>query len=153
LALFRPNLCLSGGEGDEEEAEAMDEEEAEAAREAGHAALAKAAKKKGAVQTASGLIYHELKAGKGKKKPSRKDTVKVSFSARLIDGTVFDQGTAAAWKTGSVVRGLSEGLQLMTPGAKARLTIPADLAYGDTREGEVPAHSTLVFELELIAIV
>ena len=100
------------------------------------------------MRTESGLVFLETKGGKGKA-PLRKDTVKVRFKAQLIDGTVFDSGTAE-WKIGSVIRGLREGLQRMKPGSKAKLTIPAALGYGDTREGEVPAHSTLIFELELL---
>lgn len=142
-------MSYQGEEEDEEEDE-QDADAVEKARAAGEAALAKAAKKKGAVKTKSGLVYVEMKAGKGGE-PKRKDNVKVQYEARLIDGTVFDSGTAE-WKTGSVIRGLTEGLQLMKPGGKARLTIPAELAYGDVREGEVPPHSTLVFEVKLIAI-
>ena len=143
-------MSYQGPEEDDEQDE-QDEEIAEKARAAGKAALEKAAKKKGAMRMESGLIFLELKAGKGKK-PQRKDKVKVQYKAQLIDGTVFDSGTAE-WKTGSVIRGLSEGLQLMKPRGKARLTIPADLGYGDMQEGEVPAHSTLVFEVELVAVV
>ena len=133
---------------DEDDQEDVDEESAEKAREAEEAALGKAAAKKGAVRTESGLVFLETKGGKGKA-PLRKDTVKVRFKAQLIDGTVFDSGTAE-WKIGSVIRGLSEGLQRMKPGSKAKLTIPAALGYGNTHEGEVPAHSTLIFELELL---
>ena len=137
---------------DEEDAEDVEDEEAvQKARAAANAALAKAEKKKGAVKTDSGLVYLQITPGHGKQ-PRRKDSVKVQFKAELIDGTVFDSG-AAEWKIGSVIRGLSEGLQLMKPRGKARMTIPPDLAYGDTREGEVPAHSALIFEVELIAVV
>ena len=76
----------------------------------------------------------------------------MKYEATLTDGTVFDSGTAE-WKTGSAIRGLCEGLQLMKPGGKATMTIPADLGYGDKREGEVPANSALVFDVELVAIV
>lgn len=139
-----------GIEEEEEEQEDQDEEAAEKARAAGKAALAKAAKKKGAVKTGSGLVFLETKAGKGKN-PRRTDTVKAQYKAQLIDGTVFDSGRAE-WVVGSVIRGLGEGLQLMKPGGKAKLTIPASLGYGDVTEGEVPAYSTLVFEVELIGI-
>jgi len=110
-------MDYQGPEDDECGAEEQDPEETEKAIAAGLAVLAKAAKKRGATEKDSGLVFFEQKTGKGKM-PKRKDTVRVGFEGRLPDGTVFDSGTAD-WKTGSVITGLSEGLQLMKPGGKA----------------------------------
>jgi G3E family GTPase/FKBP-type peptidyl-prolyl cis-trans isomerase len=140
--------------------EQQGDDEAEKAISAGLAALAKAAKTQGAIETDSGLVFVEQKAGKGKK-PKRKDSVKVRFEGRVpvwVDMNtqtekVFDSGTTN-WSMASVISGLSEGLKLMKPGGKATMTIPSDLAYGDedAHEGVVPPNVAVIFEVELISI-
>merc|ERR1711865_9845 len=105
----------------------------------------------------SGLVILETKAGEGKS-PHWKDKVKVHYEGRLPDGTVFDssmaRGEPIEFGLGGVIRGWTEGLQLMKPGGKATLTIPSDLAYGDGGQmPTIPGKATLIFDVELIAIV
>jgi FKBP-type peptidyl-prolyl cis-trans isomerase len=92
-----------------------------------------------AVQTDSGLVYYEMKAGTGAQ-PTIKSTVEVHYHGTLIDGTVFDssvdRGQTISFPLGGVIRGWQEGLQLMKEGGKATLVIPGDLAYGDAGSGD-----------------
>merc|ERR1711865_140450 len=132
-------------------------ESADKAIAAGLAALVEAANEKGAIKTESGLVILETKAGEGKS-PHWKDKVKVHYEGRLPDGTVFDssmaRGEPIEFGLGGVIRGWTEGLQLMKPGGKATLTIPSDLAYGDGGQmPTIPGKATLIFDVELIAIV
>ena len=103
-----------------------------------------------------GLVFLETQTGEGDA-PHWKDKVKVHYEGRLVDGTVFDssiqRGEPIEFALGGVIRGWTEGLQLMKPGSKAKLTIPADLAYGDGGQGPIPGKAVLVFDVELIAIV
>ena len=113
-------------------------------------------KKKGVVVTKTGLQYKILKEGKGKS-PKTTDVVEVHYRGHLIDGKEFDssykRGTPAQFPVGQVIPGWTEALQLMKPGARYELFIPANLAYGPERKGEdIPPNSTLVFEVELIKI-
>ncbi len=112
--------------------------------------------KKGVMVTASGLQYEVMKAGKGKK-PSVSNTVKVHYHGTLIDGTVFDssvdRGEPIEFPLGNVIRGWQEGVALMPEGAKYKLYIPHQLGYGGQPSGKIPPFSTLVFEVELLAIV
>jgi FKBP-type peptidyl-prolyl cis-trans isomerase FkpA len=122
----------------------------------GDAYRATAAAAPGAVQTASGLVYQPLAAGTGAA-PAAADTVKVRYTGRLVDGTVFDatdpKGEPATFKLDGVVPCWSEGLQRMKAGGKARLVCPPALAYGDRGvPGEIPAGATLDFEVELVAV-
>jgi FKBP-type peptidyl-prolyl cis-trans isomerase FklB len=109
----------------------------------------------GVVVTASGLQYEVLRAGAGAK-PSPDQTVEVHYHGTLIDGTVFDssvtRGETISFPVTGVIAGWVEALQLMTVGSKWRLTIPAELGYGDRAQGPIPAGSVLVFEVELISI-
>ena len=119
--------------------------------------LAKNAKAPGVVETASGLQYKIVDAGKtSAASPSASDTVTVQYRGSLIDGTVFDssydRGQPASFPVGGVIKGWQEALQLMKPGAKWQLFIPADLAYGDSGQGKIPAGSVLTFDVELLSI-
>lgn len=103
----------------------------------------------------SGLQYEVLEEGEGAK-PSRTDTVTTHYEGRLIDGTVFDssyeRGEPASFPLNRVIAGWTEGLQLMSPGAKYRLFVPSELAYGDRAAGSIPPNSTLIFDVELLAV-
>ncbi|RVU29724.1 MULTISPECIES: FKBP-type peptidyl-prolyl cis-trans isomerase [Neptunomonas] len=110
----------------------------------------------GVKTTESGLQYEELVAGDGKQ-PTAEDTVKVHYRGTLIDGTEFDSSYArnepVSFPLNGVIPGWTEGLQLMKEGGKAKLAIPADLAYGPGGMGNVIGpNSTLVFEVELLEV-
>lgn len=105
-------------------------------------------------QTASGLIYEVISEGNGPK-PTVDNTVSAIYKGMLIDGTVFDdsKGEAREFPLKSVIKGWTEGIQLMSVGSKYRFIIPADLAYGDQeRPPHIKPGSTLVFEVELKGI-
>ena len=108
------------------------------------------------ITTESGLRYEILTEGEGDS-PGPNSRVKVDYSGTLADGTVFDssreRGQPAVFTLNQVIKGWTEGLQLMKPGALYRFVIPSDLAYGDSGAGNViPAGATLTFEVELISI-
>jgi len=128
--------------------------QAQAAAE-GEAFREKAAQEEGAVQTASGLIFKELTASTGVS-PKATDRVKVHYHGSLIDGTVFDssveRGEPITFALDQVVKGWTEGLQMMKVGGKAKLTIPPELAYGPEGRGGIPPNATLIFEVELLGI-
>lgn len=114
------------------------------------------AKREGVVALPSGLQYEVLTAAEGDK-PKAEDTVTTHYEGRLIDGTVFDSSyqrdEPATFPLDRVIPGWTEGLQLMSPGAKYRLYVPAELAYGERgAPGSIPPNSTLVFDVELISI-
>ncbi len=132
------------------------EAEYEAVKKAGEEFLAANAKKEGVVVLPSGLQYEVITEGTGKK-PGATDKVECHYEGTLIDGTVFDssikRGEAATFGVNQVIKGWVEALQLMQEGAKWRLYIPYNLAYGERGAGEmIPPYSTLVFEVELIKI-
>ena len=114
-----------------------------------------AAQEEGAVQTASGLIFKELTAGTGAS-PQATDRVKVHYHGTLIDGMVFDssveRGEPITFALDQVVKGWTEGLQMMKVGGKAKLTIPPELGYGPGGRGGIPPNATLIFEVELLGI-
>ena len=126
------------------------------AHQQGQAFLAENAKKEGVITTASGLQYQVLKPGTGTQHPSARDTVRVHYHGTLIDGTVFDssvdRGKTISFPLNRVIKGWTEGLQLMVVGEKTRLFIPSNLAYGFRSIGKIPAGSTLIFDVELFAI-
>lgn len=122
----------------------------------GEAFLAENAKKEGVVVTASGLQYKVLEAGEGDS-PVPSDVVTVHYRGTLVDGTQFDssydRGQPATFPVGGVIPGWTEALQLMKPGAKWQLVIPADLAYGERGAGQaIGPNSTLLFDVELISV-
>lgn len=113
-------------------------------------------KKKGVVVTDSGLQYEILKKGDGPK-PTATDTVTVDYVGTFIDGKEFDssitRGEKATFGVGQVIPGWGEALQLMPVGTKARLVIPAELAYGEAGAPPVVApNAVLVFDVELFSI-
>lgn len=115
-----------------------------------------AAKEKGAVKTASGLIYRSIKEGAGAS-PVATDKVKVNYRGTLVDGKEFDSsygsGKPVEFELNKVIKCWTEGVQLMKVGGKARLVCPPDLAYGERGSGMViPPNATLVFEVELLEV-
>lgn len=139
--------------------ERMQAEQAEKAvllADAGEAFLAENAKRAEITVTESGLQYEVLVAAEGEK-PSRDSTVRTHYHGTLIDGTVFDssyqRGEPAEFPVSGVIAGWTEALQLMSPGAKLRLYIPHELAYGERGAGNAIApFSALIFDVELLAI-
>ena len=126
------------------------------ANEAGATYLADNGKKEGVTTTESGLQYEVLNSGSGPK-PTTTDKVTVHYHGTLIDGTVFDssvdRGEPATFGVNQVIKGWTEALQLMSVGDKWKLTIPANLAYGDQGAGGVIGPgSTLIFEVEILNI-
>lgn len=123
---------------------------------AGEKFLAENAKRAGVVTTPSGLQYEVIKAGNGPK-PTLNDMVKVNYVGTLIDGKEFDssvkRGQPATFGVGQVIKGWTEGLQLMPVGSKYKLYIPYKLAYGAQGTPEIPPFSTLIFDVELLEIV
>ncbi len=124
--------------------------------EEGEKFLKENAKKEGVVTTESGLQYKILKAGTGDM-PKPADRVKVHYTGKLLNDTVFDssveRGEPASFGVTQVIRGWTEALQLMKEGAKYELYIPYDLAYGSRAQGaQIKPFSTLIFEVELISI-
>ena len=106
--------------------------------------------------TTSGLIYRSLQEGKGES-PRATDTVTVHYRGTFPDGREFDssykRGQPANFPLNGVIPCWTEGVQLMKPGGKARLTCPSRIAYGERGAGGViPPNATLQFEVELVAV-
>ncbi len=124
--------------------------------EAGQAFLAENRQREDVIETDSGLQYRVIEEGSGRS-PSATDQVTVHYRGTLIDGTEFDSSYArnqpATFALNQVIPGWTEGLQLMSEGAKYEFFIPADLAYGDQgRPGPIGPNSTLIFEVELLEV-
>lgn len=108
------------------------------------------------VETASGLQYQVLQRGDGHDHPSASSTVKVHYHGLLLDGSVFDssveRGQPISFGLNQVIKGWTEGVQLMVVGDKFKFFIPSELAYGDRATGKITSGSLLIFEVELLAI-
>ena len=129
----------------------------ETAKAAGKKFLEENKKNADVKETASGLQYVVEKEGTGAQ-PDAEDEVTVHYTGRLLDGTVFDssvnRGEPATFPLNRVIPGWTEGVQLMKEGAKYTFFIPSDLAYGPQGiPGAIPAHSTLIFDVELIKVI
>jgi len=125
-------------------------------KNAGSEFLAENAKKEGVHTTPSGLQYKMLTEGDGAS-PTVSDTVKVNYKGTLLDGSTFDssydRGDPISFPLGGVIKGWTEGLQLVKVGGKIRLFIPSDLAYGTRGAGgKIGPNATLIFDIELLAI-
>lgn len=123
----------------------------------GETFLAENKSKEGVNTTESGLQYIVLKEGEGEK-PVATTKVKVHYHGTLIDGTVFDssvdRGTPAEFYLNGVIKGWTEGLQLMSAGSKYKFFVPQELAYGATpRPGVIKPFAALIFEVELLEII
>jgi peptidylprolyl isomerase len=112
--------------------------------------------KENVIQTASGLQYEVLQKGDGDTHPTASSTVKVHYHGTLLDGSVFDssvdRGEPISFPLNRVIKGWTEGVQLMVVGDKFRFFIPSELAYGNQSAGAIKPGSTLIFEVELLAI-
>lgn len=128
---------------------------AEANLARGKAFLEKNRTREGVAIRPSGLQYQILREGTGST-PDPEDMVEVQFRGTSIDGTEFDssarRGKPLTFRADRVIRGWSEALQLMREGAKWRLFIPPELAYGERQTGEIEPNSTLIFEVELLSV-
>jgi len=139
-----------------ERAEGVRRERVEAMAAEGQTFLAENAQREGVNSTESGLQFSVIKQGDGPI-PSRQDRVRVHYTGKLIDGTVFDssvaRGEPAEFPVTGVIAGWIEALTLMPVGSKWELTIPHNLAYGERGAGaSIPPFSTLIFEVELLEI-
>lgn len=126
------------------------------AKLAGEQFLQENAKHPNIVVTASGLQYSIIKEADGQK-PSARDTVEVMYHGTFINNKVFDstytRGQSISFPLNGVIAGWTEGLQLMSVGSIYKFYIPYHLAYGERGyPGAIPGYSTLIFEVELIAI-
>ena len=127
-----------------------------AAKADGEKFLAENAKREGVKVTASGLQYEVLEPSLGQK-PKATDTVRVHYEGTLIDGTVFDssykRGESISFPLNGVIKGWTEGLQLMSIGSKYKFFIPYQLAYGERGAGaSIPPYAALIFTVELLGI-
>ena len=102
------------------------------------------------------MQYQVLSAGDGETHPVVSSKVKVHYHGTLLDGTVFDSSVERnqpiSFGLNQVIKGWTEGLQLMVTGEKTRLFIPAALGYGNSATGKIPAGALLIFDVELLAI-
>ncbi|WDE03244.1 FKBP-type peptidyl-prolyl cis-trans isomerase [Thalassomonas viridans] len=138
----------------------IQEQEMAAAKEKaaeGEAFLVENAKREEVTVTESGLQYEVLATGEGEK-PTAQSTVRTHYHGTFIDGQVFDssydRGQPAEFPVGGVIAGWTEALQMMTEGSKWRLFVPYNLAYGERgSQGAIPPYATLVFDVELLAVV
>lgn len=133
---------------------ALQKQVMEAKQKQGETYLTENGKREGVKTTASGLQYRVIKTGNGKT-PKASDTVSVHYKGTLTNGQEFDASgaTPVSFPVNRVIPGWTEALQLMKEGDKWELVIPSKLAYGERGAGgDIPPNSTLVFEVELIAV-
>lgn len=131
------------------------QEEAMLSMEEGITFLEENGKKEGVITTESGLQYEIITKGDGPM-PSETSTVSVFYEGTLIDGTVFDSsyetGDTVTFPLSGVIRGWTEGLQLMPVGSTYMFYLPSNLGYGAQGGGPIPPNSTLIFKVELLGI-
>lgn len=135
--------------------QAINLEESKKNKLAGEAFLKENKNKEGVVELPSGLQYKVISLGTGLK-PSADDEVTVNYEGRLLDGKIFDssyeRNEPTSFPLKGVIKGWTEGLQLMNTGAIYELYIPSQLAYGDKGAGPIPGGATLIFKVELLSI-
>ncbi|WP_150912198.1 FKBP-type peptidyl-prolyl cis-trans isomerase [Marinobacter halotolerans] len=139
----------------QEEAAGQQSELAQKNLEAGQTFLAENAEREGVKTTESGLQYEILEEGEGES-PTADDRVRVHYTGELISGEVFDssreRGEPVTFGLNQVIPGWTEGLQLMKEGGRAKLYIPADLAYGPGGNQRIGPNETLIFDVELLDV-
>ncbi|MEW6989307.1 FKBP-type peptidyl-prolyl cis-trans isomerase [Colwelliaceae bacterium 6441] len=122
----------------------------------GKAFLSKNKLVEGVSETPSGLQYLVLQQGSSTEHPTSSSKVKVHYHGSLLDGTVFDssvdRGSPISFRLNQVIKGWTEGVQLMVVGDKFKFFIPANLAYGNSAAGKISPGSLLIFEVELLDI-
>ena len=125
-------------------------------KEANEAFLQEKAQEDGMHVLDNGVMYRVLKEGRGTRKPSPRSIVYVHYTGRLIDGTVFDstegEQIPALFMVGDLIMGWQIALTRMHEGDKWEVFIPAKWGYGSMKMDDIPAHSTLIFEMELVKI-
>ena len=160
FATLAGNATMSASEADaivRTEMTKLKEEQANAFKEEGESFLRENAKNDGIVTTASGLQYRHTVEGTGAS-PDATDEVTVHYRGTLLDGTEFDsslkRGEPISFPLNGVIRGWTEGLQLMKEGGKTTFYIPQELAYGarPAPGGAIPPYAALIFEVELIKV-
>ncbi|WP_028022215.1 FKBP-type peptidyl-prolyl cis-trans isomerase [Enterovibrio calviensis] len=128
---------------------------AEENKQLGAEFLEKNAQEEGVITTASGLQYKVLEQGEGEEHPTATSRVRVHYHGTLLDGSVFDssvqRGEPIEFGLNQVIKGWTEGVQLMKRGEKTRFFIPSNLAYGNAAAGAIKPGSTLIFDVELLA--
>ena len=133
----------------------MQAEKALKSKAEGETFLATNKNKSGVITLPDGLQYTVLAQGAGAS-PSASDVVSVNYRGTLLDGTEFDssykRGQPASFPVNGVIRGWTEALQLMSPGSKWKLFIPAELAYSESGQRGIPPNSVLIFEVELLSV-
>ncbi|REL28443.1 FKBP-type peptidyl-prolyl cis-trans isomerase [Thalassotalea euphylliae] len=149
-------LLMSLDQQMKEKQQAQIAKQAEDALAEGQKYLEENAKREGVMTTESGIQYEIITPAEGEK-PTATDTVKVHYTGTLINGDKFDssvdRGQPAVFPLNRVIRGWTEGVQLMSVGAKYKFTIPSDLAYGPMgNPPRIPGNSVLNFEIELLEI-
>ena len=147
---------MGGADDDQQDQQDQDSDTMNNNKAEGEAFLAENAKKSGVTTLPSGLQYEVLTEGAGRK-PSLGSSVTTHYHGTLINGTVFDssyqRGQPATFPVNGVIAGWTEALQLMGEGAKYRLYIPSDLAYGKRGAGrDIPGDTALIFDVELIKV-
>lgn len=115
--------------------------------------LEKKAKEDNVFKTASGLLYEVVSLGAGGKKPTEESEIEVRYKCASIDGKVYDESKEPyRFALSGLIKGWTEGIQLMSEGDKYRFYIPSDLAYGQHGQGEIPPYAALVFDVELVKV-
>lgn len=106
-----------------------------------------------AVKHSSGIFYQVIDPGTGTATPALNSKVYITYSGKLLNGTLFDQGTDASktgWALGSLIEGWQIGLPLIKKGGRIKLIIPSSLAYGCNTAGSIPSNAVLYFDISLI---
>ena len=157
-AIYKTRAEMMEEENEEEPADTTglpgspgDDKAATENKAAGEAFLTANKAKEGVVVTDSGLQYKIIKEGNGPS-PAATDTVTVNYKGTLIDGKEFDSGNGISFPLNGVIKGWTEGLQLMKAGGSTRFFIPSDLAYGPSGPPNIGPNSTLIFDVDLISI-
>ena len=155
IAMVVGGFTLTSCSNDNDNVTSISKEQIEENKKKGEDFLAENAKKEGVITTESGLQYMVLREGDGES-PNSKDVVKCHYEGRLIDNRIFDssynRNAPSEFALNQVIKGWTEGLQLMKVGSQYRFFIPYYLAYGDRQVSIILPYSTLIFDVELIEV-